>query len=172
MARITTLIQSTILFLSMLWTTFIPSIQAGTILVPKSCSPPLPTDWFLDHHQTPPSLSGALQAKFNNTSVYLASFIDATLQQFGNIESVSIMVGSPWGPVFEHNNGKLRRNDTDDEREVGSNSLYRIGSISKVTPQNSLISLAFFPFLFYPNLSCFPCRYFVNLNRFSQSLKS
>lgn len=155
-ANIITLIPSTLLLLSTLWIHFPASIQAGTILAPKSCRPPLPTDWFLNNYQTPPSLSSELHAKFTNTSVYLSAIIDATLQQFGNIESVSIMVGSPWGPVFEHNNGKLKRNDSDDEREVESNSMYRIGSISKVIPRKSLAYLLSLTFLSHPVYLGFP----------------
>lgn len=45
---------------------------------------------------------------------------------------MSIIVGSPWGPVYEHNNGKLRKNDSADDREVDHDSMYRIGSITKV----------------------------------------
>src|SRR5579859_7681015 len=135
-------VSSLVLLLTVL-SSFLSNVLSGTLLVPTSCRPPLPINWFINTFQSQPSFSADLTAKFANASASLSAIIGSTLSQLNNTESVSVMVGSPWGTVYEHNNGKLRRNDTDDERMVDHTSMYRIGSITKV-PSNPFFLLAIF----------------------------
>ena len=116
----------------LLWTLLIQGVMSGTIIKPKSCRPPLPVDWFINHSQSIPHLSESFHKRLDNASASLSAIIDSTLSRDGNFDSVSIVVGAPWGTIFEHHVGKLRANDSSDTRTVDSDSMFRIGSITKV----------------------------------------
>jgi hypothetical protein len=117
----------------LLWTFLIQRVMSGTIIQPKSCRPPLPVAWFINHSQSIPHLSESFHKRLDNASASLSAIIDSTLSRDGNLDSVSIVVGAPWGTIFKHHGGKLRANDTSDTRTVNSDSMFRIGSITKVT---------------------------------------
>jgi hypothetical protein len=120
-------------FILLLWTFLIQSVLAGEILTLKSCRPPLPIDWFINHFQSiPPHLSDSFYKNLDNATASLSAIINSTVVGYGNVDSVSLIVGTPWGEIFDHHVGKLRANDTSDTRTVNSDSMFRIGSITKV----------------------------------------
>lgn len=108
---------------------------SGSIVPPGACRPPLPVDWFINQAQSLPHFSDFLNTSFKNASSTLSYIIDSAMSTSRNIEAVSVVVGGPWGIVYEHHSGRLRSNDSSDKRLVDTNSIYRIGSITKVKPQ-------------------------------------
>ncbi|KAJ7293134.1 beta-lactamase/transpeptidase-like protein [Mycena rebaudengoi] len=92
----------------------------------KACPAPLPT--LLAYHPPRPDSAGLVEA-----AASLHAFLSKRTQS-DDIDSLSIAVVTPNGPVFERGYGALRANETDPERRgsVTRDSIYRIASISKM----------------------------------------
>ena len=101
------------------------------VIVPTSCRPPLPIDWFIRHAQTVPHFSDSLQQNFTDAASRVAVGAQVAINN-SLADALSVVVGAPWGIVAEYHIGSLRSNDTSDERTVNGDSAYRIGSVSKV----------------------------------------
>jgi hypothetical protein len=100
-----------------------------TINTPLSCRAPLPIEWFINNMQSgsklPPSTKSSLAAASKTLSSYIESL-------FTTGDTISVVVGAPWGPILELNLGNLRNNATDYSQTVNSQSLYRVASTTKV----------------------------------------
>jgi hypothetical protein len=110
-----------------------------TINTPLSCRAPLPIEWFMNNTQSasnlPSSITGSLAAASKSLSSYIESI-------FTTSDAISVIVGTPWGPISELNFGNLRNNTTGNNQTVNSQSLYRVASTTKVP------SLCFIPLIF------------------------
>ena len=113
----------------------VTGVFSGAI-IPKSCRPPLPIDWFIRHAQTAPKFSDYLRQNFSEAATLIAAGAQKAINE-SLADALSIVVGAPWGIVAEYHVGSLRSNDTSDERIVNGNSAYRIGSVSKVLQARS-----------------------------------
>lgn len=91
-----------------------------------TCSAPLPT-LFASHPPRPdaPRLQEAAASLHEFLSIRTAA---------SDIDSLSIAVVTPAGPIFEHGYGVLRANETSPEKRgsVTRDSIYRIASITKM----------------------------------------
>jgi CubicO group peptidase (beta-lactamase class C family) len=106
------------------------SVVLASVIVPKSCRPALPVDWFIAQAQNLPALSQSLSDNITATSKIFKADIEKGISDGAlGVDVLSIVVAGPWGPVFEYNYGKLRSNAAD---TVNGDSIYRIASISKV----------------------------------------
>lgn len=113
-------------------------IFATTILQPKTCRAPLPVEWFISEFQSLPTFSKNITDMTANASETLASVVNATFTNIPGINAMSVVVAAPWGVVSEHHIGKLKANDSTDSRIVDGNSIYRVGSMTKVRPYNTI----------------------------------
>ena len=112
------------------WSIVISVVLAATVLEPTTCRPALPVDWFIRKAQNSPCFSEALSHSLQIASANLSAIVD--LMPSKKVDAVSVVVAGPWGRVVEHHVGKLRSNDSCDDRTVDGDSIYRIASISKV----------------------------------------
>jgi hypothetical protein len=120
-------------FLIFLWSILFGSqvLEAAFISV-ETCRPPLPYEWFINVTQTPPQFSVELMESAAGAAANLSLLINETLSTTGDIDSVSLVVGAPWGILTEHHVGNLKFNETSDDTAVNGSSIYRIASLSKV----------------------------------------
>ncbi|CAK5280295.1 unnamed protein product [Mycena citricolor] len=90
----------------------------------KKCQPPLPT-LLAGRPPTPDS------PRFKTAIASLDSFL-TTRAAASDIDSLSVSVVTPAGPLFERGYGLLKANDTTSTETVTRDSAYRIASISKM----------------------------------------
>jgi hypothetical protein len=103
-----------------------------TLIVPRSCRPPLPVDWFINNAQTKPNFSRSVTDGLDAASKAFTTYLNS---QLTGVEVMSVVVAAPWGIVSEFNYGKLRMNDTKETKNVSGDSIYRVASVSKVYHQ-------------------------------------
>jgi len=100
-----------------------------TINAPFSCRAPLPIDWFVNNTRSASGLPSSVTSSISGASKNLSSYIESI---FTVGDTISVLVGTPWGPISELNFGNLRSNTTGDNQTVTSQSLYRVASTTKV----------------------------------------
>jgi len=100
-----------------------------TINTPLSCRAPLPIEWFINNTQSASNLSSSLTGSLDAASKNLSSYIESI---FTTGDAISVIIGTPWGPISELNFGNLRSNTTGNNQTVNSQSLYRVASTTKV----------------------------------------
>jgi len=115
----------------------VSTVFTTTILQPKTCRAPLPVEWFISEFQSLPTFSKNITDMTADASETLASVVNATFTNIPGIDAMSVVVAAPWG-VSEYHIGKLKANDSTDSRIVDGNSIYRVGSMTKVRPYNEI----------------------------------
>lgn len=100
-----------------------------TINTPLSCRAPLPIEWFINNMQSGSNLPSSTNTSLAAASKNLSSYVESL---FTTGDTISVVVGTPWGPISELNFGNLRSNATGYNQTVTSQSLYRVASTTKV----------------------------------------
>lgn len=100
-----------------------------TINTPLSCRAPLPIEWFINNTQSASNISSSVMDSLAAASKNLSSYIESI---FTIGDAISVVVGTPWGPISELNFGNLRSNTSGNNQIVNSQSLYRVASTTKV----------------------------------------
>ncbi len=91
--------------------------------LPRRCSPPLPNLLAQNAIEaTDPLVKGATAS--------LDAFFSARASE-DDIDSISVSIVTPFGPIFESSYGVLRANESD-QGTVDRHSIYRIASITKM----------------------------------------
>lgn len=98
-----------------------PWTRSGSL--PNRCSPPLPD--LLSNYSVDASHPLVVSA-----SIALDAFFSARASE-EDIDSISISIVTPFGPVFEQSYGVLKANETK-QGVVDRHAIYRIASISKM----------------------------------------
>jgi hypothetical protein len=148
----------------LIWGSFASIVMSGSIVPARTCHPSLPIDWFIRNAQSMPPFSEFWNSSLASASAKLSAIIDSNRFYSSGMEAVSVVVSAPWGIVYEHHVGKLRNNDSSDHRIVNGDSIYRIGSITKVLTvlevlilqEKGKLSLDDSPLKYFPYLNISP----------------